>query len=79
MAMVQGKSNEALALSFTVDNVASRLPVNFTLGNFTQVRTISLGPWAVAAHLLCSRFLLCTESERVLVPAACLVSSACGG
>ncbi len=37
MALLQGISNEALALSLFVDGVASRLPVSFTLANVSQV------------------------------------------
>lgn len=36
MALLQGISNEALALSLFVDGVASRLPVSFTLANVSQ-------------------------------------------
>jgi hypothetical protein len=37
MVLLQGISNEALALSLFVDGVASRLPVSFTLANVSQV------------------------------------------
>lgn len=47
MALLQGISNEALALSLFVDGVASRLPVSFTLANVSQVCAVLVSQLSV--------------------------------